>query len=182
MSIVVIALTLSGNQKEPAPSVTDITLCDRNPRELCVVTFGASDPGLMAINFQLPREDYPLFNVTGLSRGISHQYSCYTEGIIPTSVYCTGPRTSLGEYIELEVYAVDGNIPLARGKIFVAAVMVWTPVSTTATSLTSETPAEPDATGTESAIPFFTPLTEIAYPNPDQSFMTAFPATAYPNP
>jgi hypothetical protein len=182
MSIVVIALFLSGKQKGPTPTVTDIALCDRNPRELCIVTFGASDPGLMAINFQLPQEDYPLFHVTGLSRGISHQYSCYTEETVPTSVYCTGPRTSLGEYIELEVYTVEGNIPLARGKIFVAAVMVWTPGSIITTSLTSETPAVPDATGTESAIPFFTPLTETVSPTPDQGFMTPFPATAYPNP
>lgn len=182
VSIVVIALTLSGKQKGPAPTVTDIALCDRNPRELCVVTFGASDPGLMAINFQLPQEDYPAFHVTGLSRGISYEYSCHTDEEFPTSVFCTGPRTPLGEYIELEVYAVEGNIPLARGKIFVAAVMVWTPGSIITTSLTSETPVAPDETPTEFPIPFFTPPTEIVYPNPDQSFMTPFPAPAYPNP
>jgi hypothetical protein len=185
MSIVVIALILSGKQKEAAPSVTDLTLCDRNQRELCIVTFGANDPGSMTINFQLPSEDYPVFHVTGLNREISYDYSCHTDEEIPTTVFCTGPRTPLGEYIDLEVHAVGGNTLLAHGKIFMAAIMIWTPDGAASTPSISETAAIPDVTYTPT--PFvpqiiITPLTEPAYPNPGQGFATPVQSTGYPNP
>lgn len=180
-SILVIVLILRGAKNNTVPP-SDIALCDQNPGELCIVTFGANDPDRMVINFQLPDEEYPVFYVKGLNRGITYDYSCYSGEDAPTSVYCTGPRTPLGEYIELEVYAVEDNLLLARGRIFVSAVIVWTPASITATPSINDTPAATSATEgtgtveTGTVEPFQTNVTT------PQAGVTPSPGTAYPNP
>jgi hypothetical protein len=154
-------------------------LCDQDPRELCIVTFGSNSPDRMVINFQLPEEDYPVFQVKGLNRGMIYDYPCNVDEAVPTSVFCTGPRTPLGEYIELEVYSLAENFLLARGKIFISAVMVWTPSGMADTSPPNESPIATAATGTTVPTQTFVIPTQIfvtAYPNPP------LPGTAYPNP
>ena len=174
--ILIAALILRGAKNNTAPPVADITLCDQNPRELCIVTFGADEPARMMINFQLPKADFPVFNVKGVNRGITYDYSCYTTETGSTSVYCTGPRTPLGEYIELEVYSVEENFLLARGKIFVSAVIVWTPAGITNTPSANGTPAATSGTGTAGT------TQASVTPSPTQTRITPRPGTAYPNP
>ncbi len=144
----------------------------------------------MVINFQLPEEDYPVFQVKGLNRGMTYDYSCTVDEAMPTSVFCTGPRTLLGEYIEIEVYSVEENLLLARGKIFISAIMIWTPSGIMDTSLSDESLTATAATGTTIptetfTIPtqvFVTPTMDTAYPNPSLIIQTPLPGTAYPNP
>lgn len=190
LSVLIAALLLRDTKNNPVPQITDITLCDQDPRELCIVTFGANGPDRMVINFQSPAEDYPLFHVKGSNRGVIYEYPCTVAEEVPTSVYCAGPRTPLGEYIEIEVYSVAENSLLARGKIFVSAVMVWTPSgimdtpspddSLTATAATGTT--IPTETFTIPTQVFVTPTLETAYPNPSLIIQTPLPGTAYPNP
>ena len=190
LSVLIAALILRGAKNNPVPQITDIGLCDQDSRELCIVTFGANGPDRMVINFQSPAEDYPLFHVKGSNRGVIYEYPCTVAEEVPTSVYCTGPRTPLGEYIEIEVYSVAENSLLAHGKIFVSAVMVWTPSDIMDTPSPDENLTATAATGTTIptetfTIPtqiFVTPILETAYPNPSLIIQTPLPGTAYPNP
>ena len=190
MSVLIAALILRGTKNNPVPPITDISLCDQDPRGLCVITFGSTLPDLMVINFQLPEEDYPVFQVKGLNRGVIYEYPCTVAEEVPTSVYCTGPRTPLGEYIEIEVYSVEENSLLARGKIFISAIMVWTPSGILNTPSPDESLTATAATGTTIptetfTIPtqiFVTPILGTAYPNPSLIIQTPLPGTAYPNP
>ena len=190
MSVLIAASILRGTKNNPVPPITDITLCDQDPRELCIITFGSTLPDRMVINFQLPEEDYPVFQVKGLNRGMTYDYSCNVEEAVPTSVFCTGPRTPLGEYIGIEVYSVAENSLLARGKIFISAIMIWTPSGIMDTPLSDESLTATAAAGTTIptetfTIPtqvFVTPILETAYPNPSLIIQTPLPGTAYPNP
>ncbi|MBK8422204.1 hypothetical protein [Candidatus Villigracilis saccharophilus] len=174
VSLLIIVLVVRGRLNKTNSLVPDITLCGQNLGELCIITFVATDPGLMAINFQLTGDDYPLFYVKGLNRGISYDYSCYPSEAAPLSVYCTGPRTPLGESIELEVYDVENNTLLARGKVVVAAFIVWTPAGV---------PALTDITATPATAIIATPLIgATTFPSSTQTAVTTTPITAYPNP
>ena len=115
-------------------TITEITLCDLDARDLCIVSFGTDNTDRMVINFQLPSADYPTFYVNGSNKGMGTTYQCESAKAVPTSVYCTGIRTPLGEAIDIEVYAADSNLQIARGKIMVSAMVLSTPLNWAATS------------------------------------------------
>lgn len=159
--------------------VTEITLCDLDSSELCIVTFGANNLNRMVINFQLPSADYPGFYAKAKSRGNINVYPCETADAVPTSAYCTGIRTPLGESIDVEVYSTDGDILLAHGTFFVSAILLSTPaeettsVSENGTPRATRTPTKtPTPAETETAL---TPTVDNGYPNPTSN-------AAYPNP
>ena len=110
-------------------NIIDITLCDLDARDLCIVTFGTDISGRMIINFQLPGADYPAFYVHGANRETDNTYKCETAKAVPTTVYCTGMRTPLGEAIDIKVFATENNLLIARGKIVVSAMIFSTPVN-----------------------------------------------------
>ena len=164
--------------------VAKITLCDLEAGELCIVTFGTDILGNMIINFQLPDTDYPMFYVKASNKGNVNTYPCEVVAAISTSVYCSGVRTPLGEYIDIEVYATKGDVLIARGKFIVSALvrgisrsLIGTPIPTAASTSTpiglNGVPTAPDTS---------TPILDIAYPNPTQTDVTPIPGTAYPNP
>ncbi len=165
--------------------VTKLTLCDLDSSELCVVTFGANNLNRMVINIQLPNADYPGFYIKGKNRGIINVYSCETISDFPTSAYCTGTRTPLGESIELEVYSTDGDTLLAHGTFIVSAILLSTPADDSTSSPEDGTPRPtrtptitPESTQTESiSTPEITsePTSDNAYPNPTSE-------TGYQNP
>ncbi len=132
-------------------AVVNITLCDVEAGELCVIAFGIDPADNMIINFQLPDAAYPLFHVKASNRGNVHTYSCEVITAEPTSVYCSGARTPLGESIDMEVYAVKGDKLLARGKFLVSALIRVTPNT---------------QIGTPTPTPEPTSLSPTAYPNP----------------
>jgi hypothetical protein len=148
LAIILIANRRNDRNDQP---ITDILLCDLSSDELCIVTFGANNLNRMVINFQLPSKDYPDFYVKGKNRGAFNVYSCETSNISPTSTYCTGMRTPLGEPIQIEVYTTDGDLLIARGTFMVSAILLSGP--------TEAIFSDPVETGS-------TPGRDIAYPNP----------------
>lgn len=182
-SSLIIALILSVVKNNAASPVSNITMCDQNSSELCIVTFGADGPGYIVINFQLPKEDYPIFNVKGINRGITYDYSCQAAEDKPMNIYCNGPRTPLGEQIEIEVYSIEDNLLLARGKIVVSSIVVWTPSSIANTPLPSDTPS-PTVTATAKITTSGTvvPTQTGVIPTQTNNATRVPPQTAYPNP
>lgn len=137
--------------------VTNINMCDVNAGELCVVTLGVDDQDNLIVSFQLPSADYPLFYLKASNKGNVNTYPCEVITDTPTSVFCSGIRTPLGEYIDMEVYTSEGDALLARGKLLVTALMRVTPVTSFGTPTSTPAPT-PTATST--------PLPATAYPNP----------------
>lgn len=173
VSILIISLVVI-NARKPKDGVLEISQCNENASELCVVTFGLDDQDNMVINFQLSKADYPLFYVKISNRESVNTYSCEVVTAEPTSVFCRGMRTPLGEYIDMEVYAVNGDTLIAQGRFLISSLMRIQPIGTTGTLVVPTG----IVTGTASPTPSSTPLPGTAYPNPT----TPIPGTAYPNP
>jgi len=171
VSILIISLVFI-NMRKPKDGVLEISQCNEAASDLCVVTFGLDDQDNMVIHFQLPKADYPLFYINASNRGNVNTYSCEVVTAEPTNVFCRGIRTPLGEYIDMEIYTVDGDTLIAQGKFLISSLMRIQPIGTTGTLAAS--------TGivTGTATPSSTPLPGTAYPNPS----TPIPGTAYPNP
>jgi hypothetical protein len=169
---------LGSNESDPI--VIDVTLCDVDASNLCIVTFGANNINRMVINFQLPNASYAPFYVKAVNRGTVSVYSCEVDETAPTRAYCTGVRTPLGETIDIEVYTTDEDKLIARGTFLVSAIALSTPIS-----LPSETPAPADtAVPTDTAIPTDTPVEEetpTSFPPPDVD-VTSTPDADSPNP
>ena len=123
--------------KEGEPTVVDVTLCDADASDLCIVTFGANKQNRMVIDFQLPDVSYDPFYVKAANRGTISVYSCQVDETALTRTYCTGVRTPLGETIDIEVYTTDEDKLIGRGSFLVSAIALSTPIS-----LPSETPTE----------------------------------------
>jgi hypothetical protein len=154
--------------------IIEITLCDVDARDLCVVTFGIDATDHMVITFQLPNADYPAFYVNGSNKGTENTYQCEAAKAVPTNVYCTGIRTPLGEAIDIEVYATDSDLLMARGTIMISAMVLSTPVNLAAmpesTIATPTLLSSPIATiqilPTPTVVFTFTPTPGVAYPGP----------------
>ena len=177
--------------KSEAPAIIEVTLCDENASDLCIVTFGANNLNRMVIDFQLPAADYAPFYVKATNRETVSVYMCeviesQTKSVseseavpgaeataevesAPSHAYCTGLRTPLGETIDLEVYTTDRDILIARGTFLVSAIARSTPIS-----LPTETPIqEESSTSTPDSEENFlpgqdepTPTPDFGYPNP----------------
>jgi hypothetical protein len=184
--------------KGEAPAVTEVTLCDENASDLCIVTFGANNLNRMVIDFQLPTADYAPFYVKATNRETVSVYTCevieskpesVSEAVAvtatatesgleqptaevesaPTHAQCTGIRTPLGETIDLEVYTTDGDRLIARGTFLVSSIARSTPIS-----LPTETPIqEESSTSTPDSEENFLPGQDEPTPTPD---------FGYPNP
>jgi hypothetical protein len=171
---VVLALvvkTLRGSNENVDAQVAEVTLCDENASNLCIVTFGANSLNRMVIYFQLPSADYVPFYVKANNRGTVNVYSCELVESVPTSAYCTGVRTPLGETINVEVYTIAENKLIGRGTFLILAIALSTPIS-----LPSETP-------TQAEVPPSVPAPG-EYLSPTQSKLpytpTSTPGPAYP--
>jgi hypothetical protein len=184
------------------PVAVDLTLCDQDASDLCVVTFGADSQNLMVIHFQLPNEGYPEFYAKATNRGKTNLYSCEVDEVeavdepwvdkaetdetkvietAPTRVYCTGVRTPLGETIDIEVYTIDKDKLIARGTFLVSAIAVVTPISQPTSTLSGEETPTFVPSPTEDIVPTFSEFT----PSPTQGELTPTPTptldTGYPN-
>jgi hypothetical protein len=123
----------SANQGTDMP-VTNITACDVDASSLCVVSFGVDNVNRMVINFQLSTASYAAFYIKAhYGTATVSVYPCQVVAAAPTSVFCTGARTPLGEAIILEAYSTDGDILLARGTLMVSAIALPTTVNVTMT-------------------------------------------------
>jgi hypothetical protein len=154
----------SGNETPTPGKVRVITLCDEDASGLCVVSFGADNRNQMVINFKLPRIKYPLFYVQVEYGEIRETYPCQVVEAVPTSVYCSGPRTPLGQAIHIKALRVDGDTLLAEGDFVVSAIALPTlPVPETVT-LTPEATLIVTATPTPPRLRI-TPTLPTGYPN-----------------
>jgi len=83
--LLVIALGITNlsklTKKSADPAVIDITLCDEDSSDLCIVNFGANNLNRMVINFQLPDADYPAFYAKAANRDTVSVYTCEVEQI-----------------------------------------------------------------------------------------------------
>lgn len=161
-------------------SVAALTSCEVNREPLCIVSFGADLNDRMLINFLVPERAFPLFYVTVLHGQAAARFDCRVVENFPESVYCSGPRTPLGEAIVIEVYSVDEQSLLARGTFILSAIALPTPVSVSVTpgspTITPDGPADtpsplPPPTWTAAVTVTATPLggitpTSDPYPNP----------------
>jgi protein-disulfide isomerase len=127
LTLVVKNLLRSTPSKDPI--VVNLTLCDEDASDLCVVAFGANPLNLMVINFHLPDADYAAFYLKAANRGDVNMYSCEVSKAASTSVYCTGVRTPLGETIDVEVYSTADDELIARGTFLVSVVARSTPIT-----------------------------------------------------
>lgn len=177
----VFAVTLIGrylNERETRPTaeVTDLTSCDTDPSGLCVVSFSSDNLNHLVFNFQVPYEGYPMFYLKVRYDDTVNVYSCQGLEDVPTSAFCTGNRTPLGQPIEVEVYSTENDMLISKGALIVSAVALPTTVQQTVTSTpgtitpppevtpapsfpsdTSITPTQPPATIPPRATPTKTP-------------------------
>lgn len=161
--------------------VIEITSCDVDASDLCVASFGVDKVNRMVINFHLPKASFAEFYVK-VHRGEEVSvYPCEVVAEAPTSVFCTGARTPLGEAIDLEVYTTDGGVLIGRGTLVVAAVALPTTVNVTATPTGgTETPTETLSTPTL-ATPFGT-ITPSIFSTPTFRLISTPTVGVYSNP
>ncbi|MBI5945548.1 MAG: hypothetical protein HY864_14395 [Chloroflexi bacterium] len=138
------------NLRKPGNVIDRVTLCDVDSSGLCIVNFGTDILGNMIINFQLPDADYPLFYVKAANRGIVNTYPCKASSNA-TNIFCSGARTPLGEYLDVEVYSAAEDTLMAQGRFIVSALIRTTPDSL----IDEQTPTAE-----------LTPIPGTAYPNP----------------
>ena len=67
-------------------------------------------------------EGHPEFYAQVTNRGATQRFRCERVEAVPTSAYCIGPRTPLGEPMELALYASQDDRLLAVGSFVVEAV------------------------------------------------------------
>jgi hypothetical protein len=183
--LLVIKNLFGSTNKSVEPDVINVTLCDTDASNLCVVNFGANDLNRMVINLQLPKADYVLFYVKAANRGTIRVYTCEVAEAVPTSVYCTGVRTPLGETIDIEVYTTDGDKLIARGTFLVSAIALSTPISlpsiTPGGEETPEPLSTPDVFSTQVEPTFGDIPTSTTTPTPTSTpTPTTTPDIAYP--
>jgi hypothetical protein len=182
--VALVIKNLRGLNEGEKPPVIDVTLCDEDASDLCVVTFGANSLNQMVITFQLPNEVYPVFYVKAANRGIVSVYTCEASKALPTSVSCSGVRTPLGETIDIEVYTTNEDNLIARGTFLISAIALSTPIALpTDTPIGGETPTSfPYQDGYASPTPTL-PFQDV-FPTQTESTETPTPTpdTAYPNP
>jgi hypothetical protein len=133
-------------EKNIEPAVVDMKLCDDDASDLCIVNFGANNLNRMVINFKLPDEDFPAFYLKAANRESVGVYSCEVTEAVPTSAYCTGVRTPLGETIDIEVYSTYGDKLIGRGTFLVSAIALATPISQPTITPGGEEMSEPFST------------------------------------
>jgi hypothetical protein len=177
-------------QTTPRP-VIDIPYCDVDHSTLCIVSFGIDINNRMLVNFVKPDPSFPNFYLKIQHADITGTYECQTVKDTPTSIYCSGDRTPLGDPVNIEVYSSDKDQLIARGTFLIAAFALPTQiiVSPTATSLdtaTATVPANSTITPTlRSANTALSTPTSLIRGTPTKTGIptkTKTPIPGYPNP
>lgn len=167
-----------GRLPTPTSVPAAITRCDQDASGLCLVSFGTNINNELVINLELADEDFPPFYARVTNRGTAREFRCEIIKEAPSSAYCLGPRTPLGEPLELSLYASADDRLLAVGTFLLQAVALPTFSDATATLLTEEGTSFPEETPgtptpgqvgtpgsrTPTRIPTRTPTPPIGYP------------------
>lgn len=126
--------------QSPTPAA-EVTLCDADRSDLCIIAFGANALNRMVIHFQLPAAGYDLFYVKAQNREAVSVYTCEVDEEL-LRADCTGVRTPLGETIEVQIYRTDDDTLMAQGTFMVSAIAIPTPVNQMEETSATELPAE----------------------------------------
>lgn len=121
-----------------------ITRCDLDASGLCLVSFGANANNELVINLKLADEDFPAFYAQVSNRAAESRFRCEVPKAAPTDAYCVGPRTPLGEPLELRLFASEDDRLLAEGTFVLEAVALPTFSNATATELTGDLTGTPE--------------------------------------
>ncbi len=132
----------------PTPTAVPeaITLCDVDASRLCLLSFGTNLNNELVINLHLSGKDFPGFYAQVSNRGTLRRFRCEIIEETPSSAYCVGPRTPLGEPLGLSLFASEDDRLLAQGSFVLQAVAL--PTFSDATATATETPASEEPAGT----------------------------------
>jgi hypothetical protein len=159
------------SQPTPTP-ILNITYCGANPQEICVYSFGRDGTGDTIINLFLPK-DFPDFYLKINKTSGEARYECEKNDDVQTSAYCIGEAILLGEQIEITIFSLDEDIPIAFGKFAVTAILI--------SSQTQDSSSPPIRTSTPvSATETFTLTPASSYPNesyPNETDSTSTPTS-----
>lgn len=178
MMVAAVVQFVRGGEPTPTPvKVNDVTLCDLGGGGLCVVSFGADNLNQMVINFHLPQRKYPAFYARVDFGESSEVYSCQVVKEIPTSAYCTGPRTPLGGAIVIKIFRSDNDALIAQGDFVVAAIMLPTlPIPGATVEAGAGTPSTPEGTPSGAGTPpRFEPTPTRRAPGPTPTLPPGYP-------
>ncbi len=139
---------IRGRLPTPTAVPEAITLCDLDASGLCLLSFGTNINNELVINLQLSSEDFPPFYAQVSNRGTERRFRCEILEAAPSSAYCVGPRTPLGEPLDLSLRASKDDRLLAQGSFVLQAVALPTFSDATATETPEGTLSVEEPTGT----------------------------------
>ena len=132
MAVIAGTVRILRERAQNAPTgAPEMTLCDVDPSGPCLMSFAANLLDQMVINLRLPGEDYPALYAVVTSREVSTRYACQAAESDPASISCTGPRTPLGEPVDLTIFNAESGEAMAQGTFMVAAIALPSPVNYT---------------------------------------------------
>jgi hypothetical protein len=165
--ICIASILFFNSQRTPQSTATptlNITYCGANPQEICIYSFGRDGTGDTIINLFLPK-DFPNFYLKINKTSGEAIYECKKNKDIETNAYCIGEALLLGEQIEITIFSLDGDIPIAFGKFAITAILI--------SSQTQDSSSPPIRTSTPvSATETFTLTPSSSYPNNNHTTST----------
>jgi hypothetical protein len=175
-------LTLNPTSEPPI----EITYCGAIPEGICILSFGRDGSGDTIINLFVAPTQFPDFYLKVNKTSGEVIYECEKSDDVETSVYCIGEAILLGEQVEITIFSIEGDIPIAYGKFAVTAILVVSQ-NEGLQSLPSQTGTPSFTTQPISTIETVSPTsslsglgTESITPTPDLT-ITATPSVSYPN-
>jgi hypothetical protein len=174
-----------------ATQLPGLPYCDVDHAGLCVVSFGTDINDRMLVNLVKPDSSYPDFYLKISHIDATSVYECQSIVNTPTSVYCTGDLTPLGDPVDIEVYSTDKNRLIASGTLLIAAFAHSTQIVVSVTDTGTPTEGIPVTTAPTTFEIFTTvppatqalPTTPVILPTLSTPTRTKTPTTvAYPNP
>jgi hypothetical protein len=152
----------------PAPPPLEITYCDINPSDMCLVGFDTDIDDRMLVLFRA--DDRFFADIYMRAKGPDNEivFECQESENILENVYCLGDPYPEGELIKLDVYSKNGDKLVAIGVFPVHYSVLPSP------DVVFEANATPTPSPEEAAT--LAPTSESSYPNP------SYPNQSYPNP
>jgi len=148
--------------------ISELVYCNSHDLRPCIVSFSVDADGNMVVNLLIPASNYPDFYLTISNSDVTNRYECQQVEDFPTNVYCTGVEMNLGEPLQFNIIALEGETILAEGNFAIIGLLLPNPAEEATTT----------ALVTESPTPFL-----LDFPTPSPTLrVTATRTPSYPNP
>ena len=148
--------------------ISELVYCNSHDLRPCIVSFSVDADGNMLVNLLIPASNYPDFYLTISDGDVVSRYECQQVDDFPTNVYCTGVEMNLGEPLQFNIIALEGETILAEGNFAIIGLLLPNPAEEATTT----------ALVTESPTPFL-----LDFPTPSPTLrVTATRTPSYPNP